>query len=677
MGARTEILPILGYQTERAGVRATRTTWTIAACGLLLAAHPACAQAQPAPPAAEQVPGSPQDLAAYLLANARPLERLAAASDRLLAGADQRPFRDAIQSVLSDPRPESAGRSTLVARIGELPEAPAWLASPLISLASRVAPEQLAPVVAALSSVRTRGAARAILGYARPELAPELRRASFAALARLSGRDDLGDSLTAWQAWLDGCESMTDGQWRSMLVSSLARRADETEARRRSATDQLLDALRRLHLATPAEERASLLGSFLRSPQGEVRSLGVELVLRELANGTRLNGPTLEACFDLLARPEVATRRQAASLLARIAPPESNERIVAILRTESDPGVAASLLDAAARTPDRGLIGPVIRWLASATPTARAAVEAAWSLQRAALIPPGPDLDRVLHEARRLAGTQPAPGACFLLAAAGDDDDLLTVAGLLSSSDPAVRLAAAEALAPSEHLLDRVIAAARADPNLLETASRGIVLRGATSADFLALSTFDSPSPDVRRRALARLTRAMPATEVMHAAERIDDPSLRELLLSALPAEGRILSEQSDPAQRRALATGLVDLARLRLERSQYAEALAAINALPGIDAVADAGEVRSIRFSALVALNRLDLAQEQGASADAWLAALEEFLSLPHAAAIADRIGKSFEGRLSESQAERLKSLAAHIDRKGASAAGDDPPPP
>lgn len=628
-----------------------------------------------AQPAVDVLPSAPAELSAYLLANGKPGDRLAAAADRLLASADQRPGREAIVGVLTDPRTESAGRASLVSRIAEAAEAPAWLGSPLISLAARVPPEQVASVVMALSSVRTRGSARAILGYARPELAPDLRRAAFAALARLSGRDDLGDSLTAWQTWLDGCESMTDGQWRSMLVTALARRADETESRRRAALDQLLDALRRLHLATPADGRAALLASFLRSPQGEVRALGSELVLRELANGTRLNGPTLEACFDLLASPDVAIRRQAASLLARLAPPESNDRIIAILRTEGDPGVAASLLDAAARTPQRGLIGPVIRWLSSATPTARAAAEAAWSLQRAGLLPPGPDLDRVLHEARRLAGMQPSPGVSFLLAAAGDDDDLVTIAGLLGSSDPAIRLAAAEALAPSEHLLDRVVAAARSDPNLLETASRGIALRGATSADFLAMATFDSPSPDVRRRALARLARSMQATEVMHAVERLDDPTLRELLLSSLPHEGRVLSEQGDQAQRRALAAGLVDLARLRLERAQHAEALSAINALPGIEGDADAAEVRRIRFASLVALNRLDLAQDQGAPPDAWLDALEEFLALPHAAAIVNRIERVFDGRLTEQQAERLKSLGARIGRRGAGVPGDDPP--
>jgi hypothetical protein len=666
-------------QFDRGGVRRVRaatTAWCIAASGLLAAAAPIVAIPQPPNPHAEALPDSPAELAAFLLTPTTPPERLLPAAGRLLTLADQGQGREVIRNILADTPLDSPGRAALVTRISELPEAPPWMAAPLISLASRVPAEQVAPVLAALSSVRTRGSARALLGYARPEMSPDIRRAAFHALARLTGRDDLGDNLTEWQAWLDGCEGLTDAQWRALLLTNLARRADEADNRRRAVTAELLDALRRLHLATPLEERSALLASFLRHTQPEVRALGVDLVLRELANGTRLNGPTLEASFELLAHHEAAVRRQGASLLARLAPPESNERILTFLRTENDPGVAAALLDASSRTPDRGLIDPVVRWMGSATPTAAAASQAAWRLLRAGLLPRGPELDRVLHEARRLAGTRPTPWVCFLLAAAGDDDDLLTVAGLLHSSDPAIRLAAAEALAPSEHLLDRVVAAARTDPNLLEIASRGIVMRGATAEDFLTLAAIDSPSPDTRRRALARTTRAMPATEVMRAADLVNDAALREMLLASLTSEGRILSEQVDPAQRRALASGLTALARLRLDRAQFAESLAAINALPDIERVVDPGTVQAIRFAALVGLNRLDLAQEQGLGPDAWLEALEAYLSLPHADAIAERIGRAFNGRLSESQTERLRALAARIERKGANASGDEPPP-
>lgn len=660
-------------------MRGARTAWCLAAWGLLAGAAltPAPVQAQPASARAEALPASPSELAAWLLSPTTPADRLASAAERLLALAEQKPGREAIQMVLTDPRPECPGRMALVHRISELAEAPAWLGGPLISLGGRVPPEQVGAVLSALSSVRTRASARAILGYARPELPPDLRRAAFHALARLTGREDLGESLPAWQAWLDGCEGLTEGQWRSLLLTSVSRRADEAENRRRAVMGELLDALRRLHLATPAEGRSALLASLLRHGQAEVRALGMDLVLRELANGTRLNGPTLEASFELLASPDAGVRRQGALLLARLAPPESNERILSALRSEQDPGVASALLDAAARTPDRGLIEPVIRWMGSATPTASAASQAAWSLLRAGLLPRGPDLDRVMHEARRLAGTQPTPGVCFLLAAAGDEDDLLTVAGLLHSSDPAIRLAAAEALAPSAHLLDRVIAAARSDPNLLEIASRGIVMRGATASDFLTLMTIDSPAPDTRRRALARTTRAMPATEIMRAYERVDEPALREMLLTALTSEGRILSERVDTVQKRALAEGLLRLARLRLDRGQFAESLAAVNALPDIESVADAEEVRSIRFAALIGLNRLDLAGEQGLGPDAWLGALEEYLSLPHAAAIAERIQKAFDGRLTEPQVERLRALESRIDRQGANASGDAPTPP
>lgn len=674
----------MGNPGNTIGTRRPRACIALALC--LAAGAPAHARmAQDAPdmgqPRAQaQTPPStlgqtPAEWADMLIAGAADAPALAHAAENLLQEGRLEANRAELERALGAPSLSRQGRSALTRGLASKPEAPAWVGGPLIGLAARVEPEAVPGVLAALSSVRTRESARALLGYTAPEFGPPVREAALAGLVRLTGRSDLGDAPAVWQAWLDGSAGLSESQWRQSLVEFLARRADQADAARRQAVDQLVESLRRLHLATPQDQRSALLGELLRGQGAEVRRLGFELALRELANNARLDGPVIDACLELLRSPDASLRAQAAALLARLAPANGQAGVIDALTLETDPLAAASLLEAAARTPSRRLVAPVLRWLEGPPAAARAAGEAAWAVYRVGLLQPGPDLERVLEAGRRLALREPSAGLCSLLAVAGTHADRQSVARCLTASDPALRLAAADALAPNAEFLPMLADAARQDPNLVETLARAMVLRGPTADDFALVVALARAAPEARRRSLEALARAMPATDLLRAADQTNDASARELALAAMTSEARILSERQSPEQARALALGLTRLARLRAQAGRHAEALAAINALPEIDRLGDASDLRQVRAGSLIALDRLDLAEQQEAGPDTWLDALESLVQAAHARRVADRIRAVFDGTLDQRQQARLDELAALINKRGSAAIDPDDP--
>src|SRR5262249_13750529 len=196
------------------------------------------------------------------------------------------------------------GRAVLVLEIARTSNALPALAEPLGGLLGTAGAESRARVCTALASIRTRESVRLLITEATSGPTPGCREAAFAALARLTGRSDLGSDSTRWSEWFAGVEFLTEPAWQRTLAEGLADAADRAARERDSAVSRLTDANGQRYLDTPqGESRWALLASLLRDDLPRVRRQGVAFVKTELANARQPGGSIAGAAIGLLRDP--------------------------------------------------------------------------------------------------------------------------------------------------------------------------------------------------------------------------------------------------------------------------------------------------------------------------------------------------------------------------------------
>lgn len=602
-------------------------------------------------------------------------QRLAAARV-LLKSPDDRAARQRVaQAFARGPSdPEAIALLTAMQDGIATSDAPAWF-GPLSLMANDPQRIRNPLVIGALSSFRTRDAAR-LLVRALPVVDDAVRPQVFAALTRLSGRDDLGDDTSAWARWLAEAERQSESQWRSALLDGIGARADRLDAARDSALARLAEGYARLHLATPPEQRSALLASMLADPLAAVCGQGMELVSRELAATNRLDASVGDAAVGVLARPEPELRASAALLVNQLVPAAGPEAVRRALGRETDPRVAAALLQTATRWPSREVGDAALAWMSVDSPARAAACDAAWAMLRAG----GLDFSqqqRALESLRDLPPSDRPASACSMLAWLGTDEDRRSLVELLTGIDAAKRLASAEALAPYPEFEQAIIDASARDATLLNAAVRAVVLHDQTVRGFEAINRA-SAGGEGRRAALVAIAAVLPAEDLLAVGSAMGGDPLQEAVLAQFVSPVRLMSERVDPQRRDALAQGLVLLARRRIELDLPAEALSALDQLPSLgtlgEKVATATEVARLRIVALLMLGRIDAATETddapGANpatpdADAWLDGLERSLSKPHVAQIIAHVRAKLAPSLNDAQRARLNDLAARLAPK------------
>lgn len=594
-------------------------------------------------------------------------ERAAADLVALASGAGA---RDTIAALLDDsPNPptekteQPAGASVMLRAIARTPEAPPELLPVLAALAAKADPRALAEVLPAFGSIRTVDSARALLAIATAARTEPVRAGAFSALYRLTGRDDFGRDTAGWKAYLDEAAGWAETRWRDELARNLAARADRLADARRTTAATLTEALRKLHLATAPEERSTLLVSMLTDPVPEVRAVAFELVSRELSAARRLDPVVGETMLSLLRDPSPQVRENAAVLVKQIAPAGVLAAVMGALRAETDPSAAAAMLQAAARSPIPDLLEPALRWLESGTVAVGAATDAAWSLSRAGMLNDAASRSRVLAALRAMPVRELTGPGCQLVASLGDDSDRRSLAVLLESDAPALKVATADALVLYPEFLDNILAAAATEPQLLDTAARGVMMERPTAAGFRAIARLPASTDDSRRRSLLSIAAGMPGPELLEVARSYsNDLPFRESLLAVLASPERILSERADPEKYKAIGEGLILLAETRLALDRPDSAVAALDTLATLDPALDGVRTASLRAMAMLCLNRIEDAQLLNAPASVWLDALDRCMDRPYAAAIAAALSRRFAGALSPEETLRLDGLVAML---------------
>jgi hypothetical protein len=624
------------------------------------------------------------------------------AADRLLLEGASVEQRVDVEAALRNGPGDALG-AEILSRLAAGRTVPSWVGTMAVSAANAWSEPDVAKAAGALAGLRTREAAAALLGLA-SKFQGSGRAGALAALADLSGRDDLAGEPEAWAALLEPTRAWSEERWFRTLAGWQAERAARLAQNGQQASSRLLETLRQVHRATPAAERPRLLATLLADPLDEVRLLGIDLALRELSSGGTFGSEVAAGAMRLVSDPSAAVRAAAAGLLLQLSSPGAAEVAVAALATEKSPRAAGPLLKLAARVTDpgswRGAIDRALAWIENpagipngTTPgtdqvrAARdAAVDLAWSLTRRGIMNDDADRLRVLRVLREVPLAELSPGGCHLTGLLGDSGDVARMATLLRSADAAQRYAAAETVVVWAEHLDAVVDAAEKDPRLVEVAVRGVQLHRQTAAGFLGIDRVTTDRPELRRASLTAVAEVLPATEVMGTVDALaGDPAMKEAVLSTLAKKDRIMSERASAERSAAIADGLTRLARVRLKLDKPAEAVAALDALGELGASAPAADdldVARLRASSFVRLGRLDDAEEAGSDAEGWIDGLAAVIDKPFAPRILERIDTAFIGSMTEDQFASLALLRRLVDaavarREPASSPNDAEPDP
>ncbi len=609
-----------------------------------------------------------------LLADAdRSLAERSACAQRLIAASADRQTAQRVAEVLAGAQSAGNAASLLLQALSQSPAPPATLYQPLAKRLQSAPAREKPALLAALSAYRTREAATLLLQEGSLSSDPAVQVSAFDALARLSGRDDLGVDVHAWERWLQDARRLSDPQWHAALLTAHLDRGGRLELLRDETTQRLTESLRRMHLALPDADRSEFLASLLRDDLRAVRDLGFELVSRELAASHDVDASVAQAAGEHLRLGDAATRVQAARLVRQIAPDSAAGAVAAALAQETDPSAAAALLDAAARWPAPELSPVVGRWLSNDAAVRRAAVGAAWSLARAGVLADD-ERRRSLQVLRETPLDALGPSACLLLDRLGSDNDRALIAGQLASGHPENRLAAAQALLGDPDYTPAIIGAAAQDAGLFASAAQAILLDYPSLPGFQRLADLPAPSPAARREGRLLVAQALPAPDLLAAARAANDASDREDLIDLLLAPERIMSEAASPHRLEAIVLGALDRARSRCADGRPDEALPALDAVARYTSGAQARRVVRMETIALLTLDRVEAAEKLDADAEAWLEGLRACLGKPHAADVADALAFRFLGTLSDDQLRAFADLAAQARSQPAAAPGGPP---
>lgn len=362
------------------------------------------------------------------------------------------------------------------------------------------------------------------------------RRAVAQALITMTGREDLGTAPEAWRQWLTRHQHLPELAWRTTLAEGVRRRADRLVQRERDLLARVTDSSRRLYAALPPAERPAVLASMLADAEPAMRLLATDLLLRDLERGVPPGPEVATALVALLEDSQAQIRQAAAVLVDRIVPEGSASKLSVALRKETEPEVAAVMLRAFRRSPDAAAIDAVLRWLEHGEPTRTGAMRAVLSLLESGFTPSQEQTSRILAVADPNQPTALVLSGVAVLALLGGDEGFAAVRSLLFADRAEIRRAAADALLPLPASLDDLLAAAEADPALLQRAADAVARHKPWSQYLRRVATIELGTPTDASAAeplpiTSDLARFMPASERLAAAQEL---SRRPLAVRAI-----------------------------------------------------------------------------------------------------------------------------------------------
>ena len=278
------------------------------------------------------------------------------------------------------------------------------LAAPIRSAVIRsLAPLADKPTAQVLVDVATNNAEPAVV-----------RQAAADELVRMTGATANGRDVRRWAQWWVENQNKPEAQVNAELVAARAARLDRVEPR----YDRLLAEARQLlrenfQEADQARKEQVLLG-YLRSTTGEVRQLGVEIVVDQFRDARPIPDSAAQELRSLIGDSEEQVRLQAAVAVREMNDKTALTAVLAQLEVERVPALRAALAGALAPMADPRAVQPLLRLLRDENPTVVQA--AASALERLRLdavdAKTSGEIGRALNDAlRRFGGVggEPAP----------------------------------------------------------------------------------------------------------------------------------------------------------------------------------------------------------------------------------------------------------------------------
>ncbi|MCX5689296.1 MAG: hypothetical protein NTV94_05820 [Planctomycetota bacterium] len=583
----------------------------------------------------------------------------------LLDHGDLDPVFAALERAVAMPLSGQGAGTVLLDMIAQCGEPPSRLINALEARLQSASEEESARIVRAMGYFRSRSAARLLLDLTRGESSEDVAAAAYESLANLTARDDFGSDHEAWETWIRSYEDRNELEWQQMLASNLAEKLARQTRETAAATTRLIETMRRLHLATPADQRPTFLVDLLRDPQPQIRDLGFELVGRELSNNGQIDAMVGIAAIELLASPIAYVRGQAALLVRQIAPAGAADAVATALERETDPQAASDLLLAATRWPTPASVSAVLTWLGREGQARPAAIEACLQIMRSASLRPV-DAQKVLAVLRGLGPTQVTPAAAILLVELGDASDQDRLLPLLHCDDLGVRSAVADALLWERVHKEAIIDAASDQPDLVFTAIKAVMVDNPTSQEVIRVMRLKAPTPQEGRQAMAMLAAMTPADQLLPVVQACTDPLLRTVLLNALTAPSRAMSEHSTPAAMEAIVAGVLLLAEEDLSLGNAPAAALLLDASPFMDEEPWATRAAALRVPALLATGKVEEAQKYATGLDPWWRGFELAKGTSRATDVAAAVLARFGERLDEARRDLLLAATAGSDVVG-----------
>lgn len=455
--------------------------------------------------------------------------------------------------------------------------APAALWDPIARRWPAASPEEKILLIGASATIRTPDAAFALISATAEIEPPAVRDAAFAALVRMTGRDDLARDRRAWRAWYLDSIGMSRRQWQERLIASQTARADALRRDTRRLEQQLAAVYRRLWSLTPADARDALLVELLGIDSDPVRSAAMELIRTEIAEGRPIGPGATAAASQLLGHPRGSVRAEAATLIKQIAPDDAGGMVLAALVSETDRHAAAALLSAISRWPSAEAESPILRWLGAEEPIPVAA-DAALAHLRAGFFASPESRGILLSLLRDQSLADLDVASLRLLVELGEDADRQRIATLLGSESVDQRVAAASALAERPEFVAPLAAAAANDARLFDWAVRAVRQHAVGVEGILRIAAIESVPAEQVRRSVVTLATPLDLEGILQLAEGLGErPAIREAVLTLVTAPERVPSEGSTDRY----AEGLLQLAAARLDLGLAEAAIEALNRLP------------------------------------------------------------------------------------------------
>jgi HEAT repeat protein len=270
-------------------------------------------------------------------------------------------------------------------------------------------------VIRSLAPLADKPTAQALIDVVTNNAEPALVRVAAAdELGKMTGATANGRDARRWAQWWAENQNKPDAQLNADLVAARAARLDRVEPRYDRLLAEARQLLRENFLEAEQAKKEQVLLGYLRSTTGEVRQLGVEIVVDQFRDARPIPESAAQELRSLIGDSEEQVRLQAAIAVREMNDKTALTAVLAQLEVERVPALRAALAGALAPMADPRAVQPLLRLLRDENPTVVQA--AASALERLRLgdvdAKTSGDIGRALNDAlKRFGGGSGAEAA--------------------------------------------------------------------------------------------------------------------------------------------------------------------------------------------------------------------------------------------------------------------------